>query len=236
MFKVSDTPIPINIGRRGIKSLYSSKYCESYQNEKEYCTKKTNENNKKNLNTIREYIEKSYPILNFYSNPYEVFDIVKSSLGNGHSYFKNFSGDILKMVENYAVQRYFDIFYNKKFLVIYKGEVIKDLHDQITKATQNMTNKKMYVLSAHDVTIYPLLMAFGIENNRWPDFGANLIFETYKDKNDEHYVKAKYMGNAVAIPGCGKTYKNDKTLCSINDFLRICKEYIPVDKEILCRV
>ncbi|KAM0673716.1 hypothetical protein GVAV_002804 [Gurleya vavrai] len=237
LFKVSNDPIPINIGKRGIKSLYSSKFCLSYQKEKEYYHKRSLENNKENLIIIKKYINDNYPVLNFYKNPYEVFDIVKSSLGNGHSFFKNFSNEILKKAEKFSLENWFDIFHNKKFLMIYKGEIIKNLHDRIKKATEDSIDKtKMFILSAHDVTIYPLLMAFNIHNNKWPDFGANLIFETYKDKNEKHFVRVKYMGKVVKMPNCGKTYLNDKTLCDVDEFLRICKDYIPSDKEALCAI
>ncbi|KAM0688038.1 hypothetical protein COBT_000707 [Conglomerata obtusa] len=236
LFKVSDTPIPINIGRRGIKSLYSSKFCTSYQIEKEHYHKKSAENNKENLVKIKKYVDQNYPMLNFYKNPYELFDIVRSSIGNGHDYFKNFSSDILQMAEKYSLDRWFDIFHNRKYLAIYKGEIIRDLHDRIKDATQNALNStKMYVLSAHDVTVYPLLMAFNIHDNRWPDFGANLIFETFKDQNNKHYVRAKYMGKVVPMPGCSANFKNDKSYCSVDDFLRICRDYIPTDKEALCQ-
>lgn len=235
LFKDSHEPIPINIGKRGVNSLYSSKYCESYLKEKSFHLKSVEEKHKDKIKQIFDYVSVKFPVLKDSKSPYEIFDIINSSIGNKCDYFKGFCPKIFRMAEIYSLDKFFGLLERKKNLTIYRGEIIKDLHDRIKNAVEGQYNKtKMFILSAHDVTIYPMLMVFNLQDNKWPGFGSNLVYETFKDKNDNYFVRVKYNGNVKNIPGCTRVYKNDKSLCSVEDFLRICSETIPKNKQELC--
>ena len=46
--------------------------------------------------------------------------------------------------------------------------------------------------SGHDSTVYPVLAALGIFEERWPPYAADICFELYKDNADNHHVKVSY--------------------------------------------
>lgn len=236
MFKSASSVIPINLGKKGVKSLYTSKFCDSYLKDKKIFKRMVVAKHEDNINEIHEYVRKKYPVLNKISGIYSMFDIVTSSLGNKNTFFNNFSKKILRKMENLAVDEFFGHLEDKKNLAISRGQIIKDLHDRIKTVVTNSVDKtKMFILSGHDTTIYPLLMAFNIHDNRWPVFGANIVFETYEAPNNKHYIRVKYNGEVKEIPTCHKNYKNDKSLCLVDEFLRICRQYNVKDRDAICK-
>lgn len=235
LFKYSSDPIQINIGKRGIKSLYTSKFCERYVEERNHHKKIVHSKHEGKIKKIRDYISKNYPVLNKVESTYGIFDIVASSLGNKSSFFKNFSPKILRLAEDFSLDLFFGHLEKRQNLAVARGEIIRDLHDRIFNVVNDSLAKtKMFILSGHDVTLYPLLMAFNIHDKRWPVFGSNLVYETYKSSNNKFYIKVKYNGKVKEIPLCTRTYNGDKSLCLVDDFLNICKQYIPKDRDELC--
>ena len=57
----------------------------------------------------------------------------------------------------------------------------------------------MYLFSAHDTTIVPLLVAFRIFDNKWPVYCANIAVELWQKNSGEHLVKISYCGKVSLI-------------------------------------
>lgn len=237
LFVSSEGNIPIHIGRRGIKSSYSSKFCPSLLEEKARHREKVVEKHKNAIQKINDYVANKYPVLKMTSGPYEIYDIICSNLANGNKFFRNFDSRILELTEKYSLDLFYGLLNNKSNLINYRGGILKDLYERLHSVKDRTNNYKMYITSGHDVTIYPLLMAFNIDDGKWPDFGANIIIETLKDKNDnKHYVRVKYNEKPRRLPKCARTHPKDKTLCSLDDFLAVLKKYVPNDRETACKL
>lgn len=236
LFVGSDTNIPIHIGRRGINSPYSSQFCPDLMEERINHKEKVLLKHKSTIEKINEYVSKKYPILKNSRGPYEIFDIICSNLGNKSSYFSNFCPKMFRMAENFTIDLHFGLFDKTKNLINSKGAIIKDLYDRMHEVKDGKGEYKMYITSGHDVTIYPLLMALKIHDNKWPGFGANIIIETYKDKSDKFYVRVKHNEKVKALPDCSYNNKNQNKMCLLEDFLCVLKQYVPDDREKSCRV
>lgn len=237
LFRYTNETIRINVGKRGVKSLYTSKFCERYIEERKLHKQTVLIRHKEGIKKIEEYVNSKFPILKKVGSTYGLFDIITSSLGNRNSFFRDFSPNILKLAEIFSVDLFFGHLEKRENLAISRGEIIRDLHDRIHNVVSEGFGKtKMFILSGHDITIYPLLMAFNIHDKKWPIFGSNLIYETFKAPDGKFYIRVKYNGKIREIPLCSRNYKGDKSLCLADDFLNICKQYIPEDREQLCRI
>lgn len=61
--------------------------------------------------------------------------------------------------------------------------------------TQTLSNRKLFLYSAHDTTLMPCLMALGIFDMRWPPYAADLTLELYQHRQtNEAFVKVSYVG------------------------------------------
>ncbi|KAK3729658.1 hypothetical protein QZH41_018336, partial [Actinostola sp. cb2023] len=57
------------------------------------------------------------------------------------------------------------------------GDRMKDKINQISPS-----HHKLCMYSVHDTTLVCLLVCLGLNTDKWPDFGADLAFELYKNK------------------------------------------------------
>lgn len=58
-----------------------------------------------------------------------------------------------------------------------------------------LSNRKLFLYSAHDTTLMPCLMALGIFDMRWPPYAADLTLELYQHRQTrEAFVKVSYVG------------------------------------------
>ena len=103
---------------------------------------------------------------------------------------------------------------------------------------------KLALYSGHDSTVGPLLGCLGLlsKDPHWPTYGANLIFELLEDRlspKNELFVRVKYNGRTMAIPGCENADPQKRfggTLCPMSRFLEICSPLIPKDYDQECQI
>ena len=62
-----------------------------------------------------------------------------------------------------------------------------------------LSAKKLFLLSCHDSSLVPLLVAVGCYDKRWPPYSADLRFELYEDATGKHWVRALYCGKVCAF-------------------------------------
>ena len=69
------------------------------------------------------------------------------------------------------------------------------------QSTLNLSFRKpkLYLFSAHDTTIVPLLVAFKIFDNKWPVYCANIAIELWQKDSGDHIVKILYCGEVSVI-------------------------------------
>jgi hypothetical protein len=94
---------------------------------------------------------------------------------------------------------------------------------------------KFRYYSAHDSTVNALLITLDVLNDgdddqTWPPFASNIIFELWKDTsssssssssfNSNYFVKVFYLGKLLKLP----ISRGDDNKCSLNDFDNLMKE------------
>ncbi|BFZ14079.1 hypothetical protein BsWGS_17118 [Bradybaena similaris] len=81
------------------------------------------------------------------------------------------------------------------------GPLVTKIVDVLENVTKEIGNSpKLCLFSTHDSTMTGLLEAFGLWDDEWPPFGANIRIELYRDMNSpEYYVRVLYCGEVVRI-------------------------------------
>ena len=121
---------------------------------------------------------------------------------------------------------------------------------------------RLFLYSAHDNTLLPLLNGFDVYDKQHPPMGSFISLELYSQpnstsattENNKHFVRFVYNGKEIQIPGkifpvfivlyslifileCQKfEEKGREGLCPFEHFKRIAKPLIPTNYEQECKV
>jgi hypothetical protein len=63
--------------------------------------------------------------------------------------------------------------------------------------TASAPNRKLYLYSAHDTTIMPLLTALGQQQHHWPPFADHVAFELWHQGHNNFYVRVVHNGKPL---------------------------------------
>eukprot|EP00054_Salpingoeca_dolichothecata_P010782 m.59968 g.59968 ORF g.59968 m.59968 type:complete len:433 (-) comp19145_c0_seq1:50-1348(-) len=120
------------------------------------------------------------------------------------------------------------------------GPMLEEFISKIDQAANNKASKladqtshypRLCLYSAHDTSLMPLLMAFGVFDGKWPDFSAAIAIELYQhNKTLEHHVRVSYNEKPMELPGCDGVY------CPLTTFKTLMKRFIPEDYDAACAV
>jgi len=120
--------------------------------------------------------------------------------------------------------------------------LLNNIQDYILGYLNGTSSANFVLLSGHDSTLLPLLVAFGVTtkdcllanykahkagealpnpNCIYPTFASNVVFEVYGQSTADAYVKFYY--NNVAQPICGKT-GDDSNKCTLKEFADYIKK------------
>ncbi|XP_072541330.1 lysophosphatidic acid phosphatase type 6 [Salminus brasiliensis] len=128
-------------------------------------------------------------------------------------------------VEQRAVDMIYHIYdpTNRESLQLCVGRVLHELLSNMeTKVQNNVLDKdrKLFLYSAHDTTLMPCLMTFGVFDMKWPPYAADITLELYQHRQtNQHYVKVSYVGQDQKIPGCSDVY------CPLGEFKQALSAY-----------
>lgn len=119
---------------------------------------------------------------------------------------------------------------------LWGGPLIKEIVDNMNlKKSNNLKDKKMFIYSAHDITLVNVWRALGFTEILKPEYGASLLFELHY-VHLEYQVKLLYLNSSSAnmpitlsVPGCSNP-------CLLDDFINITKPVIPVDWDMECEL
>ncbi|CAJ0938167.1 unnamed protein product [Ranitomeya imitator] len=80
--------------------------------------------------------------------------------------------------------------------------------------------RKLFLFSTHDVTLIPLLVAFGIFDQKWPPYAADITLELYQHRpSKEWFTRLRYNGKEHVVAGCSSG------LCPLDQFLNALTEF-----------
>ncbi|KAJ7320432.1 hypothetical protein JRQ81_019943 [Phrynocephalus forsythii] len=102
------------------------------------------------------------------------------------------------------------------------GPLLYTVEENIKKAidppSPAVKARKLILYAVHDVTLFPLLIALGVFNFKWPPYAADMTLELYQHSKD-WFIRLTYNGEEVVPQGCRAG------LCPLEDFLSALSVY-----------
>jgi len=143
------------------------------------------------------------------------------------------------------------------------GRVMDDVSQKMQRkaSKKNEDPLKILVNCTHDTTIAGVLQTFGVYDQKWPPFTAQMTFELFRDKSDAsppqsesflnkvtssfiapkipktYYVRMRYQNDTMTLPACaasGNHLEGHPELCTLKAFVETIKEFTPTDWEGEC--
>ncbi|KAH9386359.1 lysophosphatidic acid phosphatase type 6 [Nematocida major] len=226
MFKSYSSTMDVKVVDITQDTLTINRYCPKLKALKDISHTKVKKAFEPEAKKIQKYFTDKHSSLFASLSPYAIYDLVASANAHGFSHFSRVPKAIMHALEKYSIQLWFNHLNDREALSLNTGGLMKEISDQmIAKALDPESPLKASVFSAHDVTVYPVLMATGNAPEAWPKFGANLVFELLKDKDtQERYVQMRYNGKKTPMPGCRPIKVGSGQYCPLDNFVKMCNE------------
>ncbi|XP_062982852.1 lysophosphatidic acid phosphatase type 6 [Elgaria multicarinata webbii] len=139
---------------------------------------------------------------------------------------KNF----LQMLEQRAVDSLLYVIEHnlRETLQMSVGPLLSAIKKNIREATEpssaDIKARKLILYAVHDVTLFPLLMALGVFNSKWPPYASDMTLELYQHSKD-WFIRLTYNGEELVPRGCRTG------LCPLDDFLNVLSTYSTTSEE-----
>lgn len=157
---------------------------------------------------------------------YAIYDFINCRRAHNLSLPPNFTLDDLEIFRNYYISDDFKKFQDSRIRRLFSGRFFKEL---INVIFNDSLSRKLYIYSAHDITLIPILLTMGCDLI-FPGFGSNIIFEVYRNDTDaERKVLFKYNNEIIRPTGCNDIY------CTKKEFISLLEPFIPEDYISECR-
>lgn len=237
MFKKYQGTINVHVRDLSVDNLATFTHCPKLKAMERTSKEKIQKEFDRKSAEIQGYFAKTYSPHFKKLNLYALYDLITSSRAHGFREFKSVPQPIMKTLEEFSLAIWFKHLNSEEGLAMNTGRLLWEIAEQMReKIAGRDVKRKVSIFSAHDVTIYPLLMAMGMNDEKWPSFGANVIFELFRSRRTEkRYVQMRYEGKKVSIPKCQSFYDDKKMLCAFEDFLRISENMYLENFEETCQ-
>ena len=106
------------------------------------------------------------------------------------------------------------------------GPLVKEMIGHFEDVRRNQTDKKLYMYSAHDTTVAPLLHTLNVFNSVAPPYASLVIVELLE--REGLHVRLSYRNDSsqppyvLTMPGC-------EELCPLDKFKTLTSQFVPVD-------
>ncbi|KAG9470727.1 lysophosphatidic acid phosphatase type 6 [Eleutherodactylus coqui] len=124
---------------------------------------------------------------------------------------------------------------DREVMKLMVGPFLYALQSNILEATRRSSDdtqsRKLFLYASHDVTLVPLLVAFGIFDQKWPPYAADITLELYQHQpSREWFTRLSYNGKEQVVKGCSSS------LCPLDQFLNALSEVVinPEDYKTKC--
>ncbi|CAH1398941.1 unnamed protein product [Nezara viridula] len=112
------------------------------------------------------------------------------------------------------------------------GPLLKEIITHMKEKKDGSLKQKLWMYSAHDVTLTCLLDAMGVFEPHIPPLSATVMVELRKNKNKDYFVSVHYKNSTeepfvLEIPGCIPS-------CPLHKFESLLSDVIPEDWEKEC--
>ncbi|XP_053242422.1 lysophosphatidic acid phosphatase type 6 [Podarcis raffonei] len=105
----------------------------------------------------------------------------------------------------------------------------KNIKAAMNPSSPEIKARKLALYAIHDVTLFPLLLALGVFDSKWPPYAADMTIELYQRSKD-WFIRLLYNGEELVPRGCRAG------LCPLEDFLNALSTYSanPEEYKMLC--
>ncbi|XP_064008347.1 lysophosphatidic acid phosphatase type 6 [Pogoniulus pusillus] len=113
---------------------------------------------------------------------------------------------------------------SREVLQMSVGLLFNTLQKNITEAVESSSPaqkaRKLILYAAHDTTLFPLLVALGTFDHKWPCYAADVALELYQHRHSKQwFVRMLYRGEEQVVKGCRGG------LCPLKEFLGVLSQY-----------
>eukprot|EP00917_Polyrhabdina_sp_WS-2016_P012960 GHVP01028482.1.p1 GENE.GHVP01028482.1~~GHVP01028482.1.p1 ORF type:complete len:272 (+),score=33.62 GHVP01028482.1:122-817(+) len=129
--------------------------------------------------------------------PFQMRDIYRASMCNTNkkSRLDSIFGHITKDVEKYNL----DLEHILSKNIEYRDKIVYPLLKDILSELKN--NTKFSLFSAHDTSLFILLIGLDSDILEWPGYNSNIIFETWEKEDGAILVRMIFNGKVKSIDG-----------------------------------
>ncbi|KAI8846817.1 histidine phosphatase superfamily [Chytridium lagenaria] len=104
--------------------------------------------------------------------------------------------------------------------------------------------KRVFLYSAHDMTLAGLLGVLDVDDRRWPPYASNMIFEVWRipareEERERVLVRLVYNGRTVPLPWCRSKMADiaeEEWVCELVDVIAGLRDVLPVDLREECKL
>ncbi|ELT92533.1 hypothetical protein CAPTEDRAFT_92537 [Capitella teleta] len=75
--------------------------------------------------------------------------------------------------------------------------LLYEVANRLLHVTRNEERTRVVLYSGHDLTLTPLLKVLGLFDGRWPPYASRLALETWRNHDNEHFIRVVYNGEDV---------------------------------------
>ncbi|XP_043474697.1 venom acid phosphatase Acph-1-like [Leptopilina heterotoma] len=112
------------------------------------------------------------------------------------------------------------------------GMLIRKFINDMLAVKNGEIGKKLFLYSAHDITVVAVLQALGVYFSHVPKFTSATILELHQIKGDYFIKLVYYLG--VPEETMDLTIPNCKTMCPLEDFIRLVENVLPKELTHFC--
>ncbi|XP_035741777.1 prostatic acid phosphatase-like isoform X1 [Vespa mandarinia] len=232
-------PIPIHTVPESEDNVLSGKkYCQRYNFELDKVLespeiKKINQDNKHLYDYLTEKTGMNVTSLKDVNHIYDTLYIEDLYNKTLPEWTKSVFPDKLKPLaaKSFTISAYNKILQKLKIGLLF-GEII----DHMEKKSRNalVPDRKVWMYSAHDETVANMLMTLDLFYPHCPPYTATILIELRVNSKQEYFVTISYKNtteepNLLTLPGC-------ITLCPLNKFIKLTKDFIPEDWHKECMI
>ena len=241
-----ETPIEININEYKEEYIYPNyTHCSKLKREFDKVASEIKKTRKEELQKYTSHFRQLDPAVLSKHSTNDIFDSFVCAEAHGIPLPEKLDLEMAQKTQNLLIEQWWGAFQRVESVRrLGIGRVVGEIADNLREKAVGKSKVKFHLMSGHDSTIAPLLIAFDHFDQRWPPFAANVIFELYEGKNqqaasspsvDAHYVRMLYNNTVLRLPGCKTTAVEDGTLCPLKNFLEIAATATPKDFHLECQ-
>ncbi|XP_012275172.1 prostatic acid phosphatase-like [Orussus abietinus] len=230
-------PIPVHtIPEKQDFLLAGKKYCSRYNYELAKVLaseemKKINEENRKLYAYLTEKSGKSVASLEEVEYIYNILYIESLYNKTLPEWTKSVFPDKLKPL---AAESFKTPAYNKILQRLKSGPLLGEMIEHmVLKSKKTLSpHRKLWMYSAHDITVANMLMTLGLFQPHSPPYAASVMIELRVNSKNQYFVTVLYRNSTedpilMTLPGCIAE-------CPLSQFIRLTKDVIPTNWEKEC--